>query len=109
MKDYIMDYEFDEFPYDGEDEELDLPKTGNGAKSVAPLHIYKILEENSSAGRPLHIKDIVDILADYPYGLVIERKAVSRHLCTIMLCYSEIHYDKRIGAWFEAQRPYRAA
>ena len=48
-------------------------------KKLALLYILKILEEYSDYEHPLKQKEIIDKL-EHQYGLIIERKAVSRNL-----------------------------
>ena len=48
-------------------------------KALAPLRILQILHEHSDADHLLKQEDIVDYL-DREYGIVLERKAIGRHL-----------------------------
>jgi len=92
-----------------DEEDFAYTKKGNDVKSLAPLCIYKILEEQSSREYPLRINDLVSILNDYPYELGIERKAVGRHVANISDMFAEIRYVRGIGAWFEKKKRFEVA
>ncbi len=83
------------------DEQLDeyyKPKKGNSRKSLAPLFVYLILKEKSSAEKPLRQKDILEILSGFPYEIKIERKALSRIIHG--LCDSQLSiYSNATGIW----------
>lgn len=49
------------------------------AKSLTPVRILQILHERSDCDHPLKQEDILDVL-EMDYGIVLERKAVGRHL-----------------------------
>ena len=49
------------------------------AKTLAPVRILQILHERSDCDHPLKQEDIADIL-EMDYGIVLERKAIGRHL-----------------------------
>ena len=52
------------------------------AKTMAPLRILQILHEHSDCDHPLTQEDIADYL-DRDYGILLERKAIGRHLKTL--------------------------
>lgn len=82
VKNLFKDYEFeDDFEEELSDEELDAlyrPKKTNSRKDLVPMFVYKILTEETSVDVHLTQKQIEKRLAEYPYEVSIERKALSR-------------------------------
>lgn len=98
-----MIYDIDEFE-DMTDEEIDAfyrPKKKNNRKSLLPLFVYLILEKFSSEDRPLHQQEIIDILAERPYEITIERKALGRVIHSLADSDLGIKSDARRGTWLE--------
>ncbi len=84
------------------EEELDAlsrPKKANTRKSLAPLFVYLILAEHSDSGHPLTQRQILTYLADDPYEVVLERKALSRIIHNLKDSQLGVYTDKRRGAW----------
>ncbi len=84
------------------EEELDAlsrPKNANSRKSLVPLFVYLILLQHSDSEHPLRQQEIISYLADEPYEVVIERKALSRVLHNLRDSQIGIYTDKRRGAW----------
>ena len=88
------------------DEELDTqdnPLKSNNRKSIVPLFVYEILKNHSNTREHLRQNDILALLAEYPYEVTIERKALSRILHNLT---SEQRYDIRAdktGWWMEQE------
>ena len=88
------------------DEELDTqdnPLKSNNRKSIVPLFVYEILKTHSNSRKHLRQNDILTLLAEYPYEVAIERKALSRILHNLT---SEQRYDIRTdktGWWMEQE------
>ncbi len=73
-------------------------KPCNQNKSLAPLYIYLILKQNSSFDHPLKQKDIQKMLAEHPYEVTLERKAVARIINS--LCDAGLEIQKTYdGVW----------
>ena len=88
---------------DMSDEELDACyslKKSNSRKSLAPLFVYKILEEQTSEERHLRQQEILDILSEFPYEIVLERKAMSRIIHNLADSDLNIRVDKT-GVWYQ--------
>ncbi len=86
------------------DDELDSfhrPSKTNSRKSMAPLFVYLILQDNSSPDRPLSQKDILKMLSAYPYEVYIERKALSRIIHNLRDSQVGVHSDPHIGTWYD--------
>ena len=84
------------------EEELDAlsrPKNANSRKSLVPLFVYLILLQHSDAEHPLKQQEIISYLADEPYEVVIERKALSRVLHNLRDSQLGIYTDNHRGAW----------
>ena len=84
------------------DEEIDefyRPQKMNSRKSLAPLFVYLILQQNSNFNHPLSQKEILAYLESNPYEITIERKALSRIIHN--LCDSDLHIqsEPKIGTW----------
>ena len=82
---YGVSYRLTELPCDGSEFDGEAkarpngrPSQSNARKSLVPLYVYKILAEKSSVIRPIPQERILEILADYPYEIFIERKALGR-------------------------------
>ena len=88
------------------DEELDAffrPRKTNGDKTLTALFVYLILKEHSHKGKHLLQKEILDYLAEYPYDLVIERKALSRCIHLLSSLHLDIYSDPRYGTWIDQE------
>ena len=59
-----------------------------GTKSMAVLQILQILRKYSNKEHALTQKQIADYL-ESDYGIVIERKAVARHLANLTAVYHQ--------------------
>lgn len=90
------------------DEELDAlsrPRNANSRKSVVPLFVYLILMQHSSSEHPLKQHEIISYLADEPYEVVIERKALSRVIHNLKDSQLGIYTDKHRGTWHMGGQP----
>ena len=87
---------------DDELDELYRPRKMNSRKSLTPLFVYMILMEHSSVDHPLRQKEILDYLREYPYEIVIERKALSRIIHNLTDSGLKIHSDAKTGVWYES-------
>ena len=76
------------------------PVSVNTRKSMASLFVYLILKEHSSNDHPMKQQDILDALADRPYEIVLERKALGRTLHNLADSNLGIYTDRRRGAWY---------
>ena len=85
------------------DEELDAlhrpRKNANSRKSMVPLFVYLILMQHSDSEHPLKQQKILSYLADEPYEVVIERKALSRVIQNLRDSQLGIYSDKHRGTW----------
>ena len=84
------------------EEELDAlsrPKKANTRKSMAPLFVYLILAEHSDSEHPLTQQQILTYLADDPYEVVLERKALSRIIHNLKDSQVGVYTDKHRGTW----------
>ena len=85
------------------DEELDAlhrpGKNANSRKSLVPLFVYLILMQHSDSEHPLKQQEIIAYLADEPYEVVIERKALSRVIHNLKDSQLGIYTDKHRGTW----------
>ena len=86
---------------DEEIDELYRPRKTNSEKSLLSLFVFLILKEHSSSKKHLTQKQILEYLADYPYELTIERKALGRCLHLLMTLDLGIYSDPRYGTWME--------
>lgn len=69
-------------------------------KNIAVFYIYKILENDSDTEHKLTQKEIVEKLSS-EYGIVLERKAVSRLIDALMQIDPNIVKQKRGGIYME--------
>ena len=85
------------------DEELDAlhrpRKNANSRKSLLPLFVYLILKQHSDSEHPLRQQDILAYLADDPYEIIVERKALSRVISNLKSSQLGICTDKHRGSW----------
>ncbi len=102
---YFDDFDEDELS-DEELDELYRPRKCNSRKSLAPLFVYKILEEMSSDGRHMSQNEILAELKKYPYEIELERKALSRVLHGLMDMGFGIIGKKGQGFWHTSDRRY---
>lgn len=77
------------------------PRKANDRKTMAVLYIYEILKSRTDREHHMSQNDIIKALAENPYELVMERKAVGR---IVSLLFNEgMHvYSDRTGAWYDA-------
>ena len=90
------------------DEELDAlsrPRNANSRKSMVPLFVYLILKQHSDSEHPLKQQEIISYLADDPYEVMIERKALSRVLHNLRDSQLGIYTDMHRGAWYMGGKP----
>ena len=85
---------------DEELDELSRPQSANSRKSLAPLFVYLILRHHSDSDHPLKQQEILSMLADDPYEVVIERKALGRIIHNLKNSDVGIYSDKRRGTWY---------
>ncbi len=86
------------------EEEIDncyRPKKTNSRKSLAPLFVYLILKEHSNRSHHLRQHDILKYLAQYPYEITIERKALGRILHNLTDSQLGICSDPQSGTWYD--------
>ena len=85
------------------DEELDAlhrpQKNANSRKSMLPLFVYLILKQHSDSEHPLKQQEIIAYLADEPYEILVERKALSRVIHNLKSSQLGIYTDKHRGTW----------
>ena len=74
-----------------------------GTKSMAVLQILQVLRKYSNKEHALTQKQIADYL-ESDYGIVIERKAVARHLANLTAVYPIEHTTK--GVYLEDEREF---
>lgn len=77
------------------------PMSGNTRKSMAPLFVYLVLKERTSEGNPMKQQEILNVLADRPYEIVLERKALGRILHNLADSGLGVRIDAKRGSWFE--------
>ena len=86
------------------DEELDAlhrpRKNANSRKSMVSLFVYLILKQHSDSEHPLKQQEIISYLAEEPYEIVVERKALSRVIQNLKSSQLGIYTDKHRGTWF---------
>ncbi len=82
-------------------DELARPKKQNSRKSMLPLFVYLVLKEYSSAEKPMRQPEILEKLANDPYEIIVERKALSRALHGLLDSNVNI-YGSSSGVWYEA-------
>lgn len=87
------------------DEEIDeryRPRKANQNKTMAPLFIYLILKEHSNWNCRLTQKEIIEYLYN-KYEIELERKAVSRHLESLIDADLNIWTQDRTGYWYSEE------
>lgn len=75
---------------------------GNARKSLAPYFIALILGEKTAPDLPMTQKELQDVLAAEPYGILIERKALSRNVRTLCESVMDFHEDRARGVWADS-------
>ena len=88
------------------DEELDefyRPRKQNTRRTLAPLFVYFILKEHSNPGHRLSQGEIIDLLAEDPYEIQIERKALGRVLHLLADSGLGVVSNPRYGAWYDPE------
>ena len=88
------------------DEEIDefyRPRKQNNRRTLAPLFVYFILKEHSAPDRRLSQGAIIDLLAEDPYEINIERKALSRVLHLLADSGLGVVSNPRYGAWYDPE------
>lgn len=96
---YDLDQRLDAMTPEEEDEEFYRPQKSNSRKSLLPLFVYLIITQYSSPKKPMQQQQILDLLQS-KYELIVERKAVSRTIHSLVDEYLQIKYDKRLGVWY---------
>lgn len=104
MKKYDV-VDFDDFEEEDalSDEELDemyRPKKMNNRKSLLPLFVYKIME--GKEGYHFSQSELIERLADYPYEINVERKALSRVLHGLADSGMGIMSTSKRGCWYDS-------
>ena len=84
-----------------EEDELYRPKKSNIPKSLTPLFVYMILKEKTTPHTPMHQRELIEILSQYPYEIAIQRKAISRILHTLADSGFGIYTDAVLGSWYD--------
>jgi hypothetical protein len=100
VRDLYDEDEITEEEYEGQLDRINRANTAASYKRLAPLFIYRILEQESSEEKHLRQQDILRSL-EVRYAVKMERKAVAR----IVAALSEIRefgvsLDEK-GAWIE--------
>ena len=88
------------------DEELDdyyRPQKTNTRKSLAPLFIYEILKKHSDTNKHLRQNEIIKKLAEYPYEISLERKALSRIIHNLTDSPNYAVFQDKTGVWIEQE------
>ena len=88
------------------DEEIDefyRPRKQNNRRTLAPLFVYFILKEHSAPDHRLSQGDIIDLLAEDPYEINIERKALGRVLHLLADSGLGVVSTARYGAWYDPE------
>ena len=70
-----------------------MPMESLEPKKLALLRIWQILKQHSSSEHPLTQEDIAEYL-DAEYGIILERKAISRNLSLLREADIEIYSDR---------------
>ena len=82
-------------------DELHRPrKNANSRKSMVSLFVYLILKQHSDSEHPLKQQEILSYLAEEPYEITVERKALSRVIQNLKSSQLGIYTDKHRGSWF---------
>lgn len=87
-----------------DDEELDelyRPQKTNSRKSLAPLFVFEIINKNSNSKNHLRQKDILKKLNEYPYEILLERKALSRIIHNLSDSAHYHIFQDKTGVWVE--------
>lgn len=86
------------------DEELDemfAEKKMNSRKGLLPLLVYLLLKDNTNSRKRMRQQEILERLKEDPYGVTVERKALSRTLHSLEAMDIGIHSEGGKGVWFE--------
>ncbi|MCR4593475.1 MAG: hypothetical protein K5761_00280 [Clostridiales bacterium] len=89
------------------DEELDdyyRPQKTNTRKSLAPLFIFEILTKYSDINTHLRQNEIIKKLAEYPYEISLERKALSRIIHNLTDSPNYAVFQDKTGVWMEQEK-----
>ena len=100
-----LHYDRRELMSDEEMDALSRPQNANSRKSMVPLFVYLILKQHSDSEHPLKQQEIISYLADDPYEVVIERKALSRVIHNLKDSQLGIYTDKHRGTWYMGGNP----
>lgn len=103
FEDLYEDDELEELS-DEELDELYRPKKSNSRKSLAPLFVYKILKEETNRDRHVTQKEIAARLAEYPYEITIERKALARVIHNLEDTGFGITSKPKAGYWYDESK-----
>ena len=71
-------------------------------KRLIPVFIMEILEKNTDYRHPCSQKFIREMLLER-YGLCVERKAVSKHIHTMLMEDLCIFGDEKTGYWYDGK------
>ena len=100
MKTHIDYMNMTDEELDALDDELYSLKKTNSRKSIAPLFIYLILKEKSSADRHFSQEELAQILSKMPYEIKLERKAIGRIIHNLVDSDLGIYSLKGYGTWY---------
>ncbi len=75
-------------------------KKANSRKANVPLFIYMILERQTDKKHPMRQAELIRRLAKMPFEVVIERKALGRHLMSLSKLGMGIHKSSE-GYYYE--------
>lgn len=84
-------------------DEMFRPQKMNSPKSMAPLFVYSILKDKSSAKKHLRQQEILKELAKYPYEVSIERKALSRIIHNLAEYPQYAIFHDKTGVWVDQE------
>ena len=89
------------------DEEIDefyRPRKQNNRRTLAPLFVYFILKEHSAPGDRLSQGEIIDLLAEDPYEIQIERKALGRVIHLLADSGIGVVSAPGYGTWYDSEQ-----
>jgi len=101
--DWMKQFEEEKIADTLEEQELDrqaAPKAMNSRKSIAPVHIYNIIVENTSPDHHMSQAELSSILYK-KYELDVERKALARHIHTLEDEGLGIRSSVKEGVWYD--------
>ena len=101
--DWAKQFEAEKLADELEEAELDKKyalKAMNSRKSIAPVHIYRILVEKTSPECHMTQTELSNIL-NKKYEIQVERKALARHIHTLEDEGLGIRSSQKKGVWYD--------